>query len=281
MSIQNITIVITTFKSGEKIINCLNSINNSCKVIVIENSSNKEFKENIERKFNNVKCILTGENLGYGRANNVGLKEVNTEYALILNPDATLHETTIENFFITIKKIPDFAILGPLQQEKKNKSKNFNYERKNIVEVKNIKGFAMFLNLSKFKNVGFFDENFFLYFEEIDLCKRIINSNNKIYLSSNIKINHEGGQSHDESINDKMELSRNWHWMWSTFYYHKKHNGFLISFTVVLPKFISSIFKFFLYSFFRNKKKREIYYYRYLGLINGIKGKSSWYRPKV
>ena len=76
MSIQDITIVITSFKSDEKINDCLNSINRECKVLLIENSNDTEFKRRIEKKFTNVECILTGENLGYGAANNIGLKVV-------------------------------------------------------------------------------------------------------------------------------------------------------------------------------------------------------------
>ena len=280
MSIQDITIVITSFRSDQKIINCLNSINNQCKVIVVENSNNSKFKERIEKEFNNIECVLAGENLGYGKANNIGLKKVKTKYALILNPDASLHSSTLENFFHTIKQAPEFAIIGPYLQKKMNNEDKMYESQNKLIEVKNIKGFAMFLNLSKFKEIGFFDENFFLYFEEIDLCKRIISSKNKIYLATDIKINHEGAQSHDETINNKMELSRNWHWMWSTFYYQKKYKGFLVAFFIVLPKLISAIFKIFIYKILRNREKREIYFHRYSGLINAIRGKTSWYRPK-
>jgi len=139
----------------------------------------------------------------------------------------------------------------------------------------------MFLNISEFKQIGFFDENFFFYFEEIDLCKRLLKQHKKIYLEPNIVINHTGGKSHDKSLNKPMELSRNWHWMWSTFYYHKKHNGFIISFLRVLPKLGSAVLKIIFYTLFLNKEKKEIYYHRYSGLINAIMGKSSWYRPKV
>jgi len=138
----------------------------------------------------------------------------------------------------------------------------------------------MFLNMSEFNDVGFFDENFFIYFEEIDLCKRLINKGKKIYLVTEIKINHFGGQSHNQSINDAMELSRNWHWMWSTFNFHKKHKSFIIALLIVFPKLISAIFKIIIYSILLSKKKK-IYYQRLSGLINAILGKKSWYRPKV
>ena len=78
-----------------------------------------------------------------------------------------------------------------------------------------------------------------------------------------------------------MELSRNWHWMWSTFNYHKKYKGFFISFLIVFPKLCSAVFKIILYLLLMNREKKEIYYHRYSGLVNAIMGKSSWYRPKV
>jgi GT2 family glycosyltransferase len=109
----------------------------------------------------------------------------------------------------------------------------------------------------------------------------LISAGKKIYLASTIKIFHEGGQSHDEIVNKEMELSRNWHWMWSTFNYHKKYKGFFISLLIVLPKLTSATFKFLIYSLLLKKEKRNIYFQRFSGLINAIKGKSSWYRPKV
>ena len=280
MSITDITVVITSFKSGKKIKNCLNSIDKQSKVILVENSNDIEIKKNIEKEFNNVECILTGANLGYGKANNIGLKKVTTKYALILNPDATLHSTTLENFLKITKQIPEFAILGPYIQDKtKINEKNY-LKNSSPIPVINVKGFAMFLNLSEFKDIGFFDEDFFFYFEEIDLCKRLINNGKKIYLVPDIKIDHVGGTSHDESIKVEMELSRNWHWMWSTFNYHKKYKGFFVSFLLILPKLGSAFIKVLIYSLVSNKKKK-IYYQRLSGLINAIMGKSSWYRPKV
>ena len=281
MSARDITVIITSFRSGEKIKNCLNSIDKEIKVLLIENSNDSNIKKNIENEFSNVECILTGANFGYGKSNNIGLKKVLTKYALILNPDATLHPTAIENFIKTTKEITEFAIMGPYFQEEKDKE-NKNYLNSLPPEqVANVKGFAMFLNLSEFKDVGFFDESFFFYFEEIDLCRRLVNQGKKIYLVPDIIIHHEGGSSHEESIKKEMELSRNWHWMWSTFNYHKKYKGFFVSFLIVLPKLTSAILKTLIYSIVLNNEKKNIYYQRLSGLINAIKGKSSWYRPKV
>ena len=279
MSIKDITIVITSFKSENKIKECLNSIDKHCKIINVENSNNVDYKSQIENEFKNVKCILTGENLGYGKANNIGLKEVKTKYALILNPDTKLYPETLNSFISLANDIKNFAIIGPGIIEGDDLHKiAIKQEAK---ETNTVKGYAMLMNLSQFEDIGFFDENIFFFLEEIDLCKRLKRKNKIIYYSPNTKVHHEGGKSHDNSYNHEMELSRNWHWMWSTFYYHKKHNGYLIALLIILPKLFTTTFKFFIYSIFKNKEKKEIYKQRYLGLINSILGKTSWYRPKV
>ena len=291
MSIKDITIVITSFKSEEKIRQCVRSIHSDCNVINVENSDDQIYKKNIENEFKNVRCILAGKNIGYGKANNIGLKEVKTKYALILNPDTELFPKTLEKFLEVALKHPDFAIIGPSVADDKKDYEKFTSASKSPVfdhsilldtrVVKTVKGYAMFLNLSQFDDIGFFDENIFFFLEEIDLCMRLFKKNKKIFYSANIPIYHEGGRSHDSSINLEMEFSRNWHWMWSTFYYNKKYKGFLISFLIVLPKLSSAIIKVFIYSLILNKIKKKIYYQRLSGLINAIIGKNSWYRPKV
>ena len=118
MTYRDLTIIITTFKSEQKIRECLSSIDPKINIILIENSSSIEFKKDIESNFSNVSCELTNDNLGYGKANNIGLKKVKTKYALILNPDTVLSSNTLELFFEFIKTNEDFTILGPNQNEK-------------------------------------------------------------------------------------------------------------------------------------------------------------------
>ena len=120
MSIKDITIIITSFKSENKLRTCLSSIDSNCRVLNIENSNNHEHKTKIEKEFKNVQCILSGGNHGYGKGNNIGLKKVKTKYALILNPDTELFPETLNEFFKIVKEIPNFSIIGPgLVQKKK------------------------------------------------------------------------------------------------------------------------------------------------------------------
>ena len=280
MIYDKITIVINTFNSEDKIRHCLNSIDPNVKIIIIENSNNLSFKNQMEKEYPNVSCYLSGKNLGYAKGNNLGLSKVKSEYALILNPDASLEKNTLDRLLSTANNFKDFSIIGPAKQ---NEFSNFDrYENKeDVFQVNTLKGFAMFLNLEQFSEIGYFDENFFIYLEEIDLCKRLKKKNKKIYLDKKVFINHLGGSSHNEKINYEMELSRNWHWMWSTFYYNKKHSGYFYSFLRVSGKLVSSLIKLLFYTLIFNKSKKKIYYQRLSGLFNSILGRDSWYRPKL
>jgi N-acetylglucosaminyl-diphospho-decaprenol L-rhamnosyltransferase len=278
MTKNEITIIVNTFRSEEKLLRCLKSIDKKYKVIIVENSSNYSFKKEIENKFSNVECIITGENLGYAKGNNLGLSKIKTKYALILNPDCVLEKSAIQNFLNTTARIDSFAIIGPAHENvNNNKSTTIN----SIVEVETVKGFAMFLNINEFSEVGFFDSNFFIYLEEIDLCKRLRKINKKIFLDHSIIVNHQGGSSHDEKYNYEMELSRNWHWMWSLFYFNKKYKGFIITLFLLSPYFFSSILKIFINFILFNNTKKKIYKQRLSGLFNSMIGKESWYRPTI
>ena len=275
---MDLTIVIVSFKSEDILHRCIKSIDKKYPIIVVENSIDKKLKLELEQKYQNVNCILPKENLGYGGGNNLGLSKVKTNYTLILNPDVILMENSIENFFITVNKFPNFGIIAPISANERYD--NFNHEKDiNIKEVENVKGFAMFFNMKNLKKSNFFDDNFFLYLEEIDLCKRVRLMDVKIFIDPSIKVEHFGGTSHASKINKPMELSRNWHWMWSSFYFNKKHYGYLFALIKIFPKFFSSLFKFIFYLIIFKKNKSDIYKYRLLGIINSVLLKKSWYRP--
>ena len=276
MDSKELTVVIVTLKSEPKIFDCLKSITNVTEIIVVENSNNDDFKKKLENEYSNLKCILTGENLGYAAANNIGLKSVKTKYALVLNPDTILDENAIQRFLKSAERLKDFWLIGPASDQ----MVELEFKENDLIEVNNLKGFAIFLNLSKFNN-EYFDENFFLYFEEIDLCKKVKNKNGKIYLDRLIKINHDGSQSVNSLNKIELEKNRNWHWMWSTFYYHKKYKGFFLALIIIFPKLLSAFFKTIIYSILFDKNKRDIYFCRLSGIVNSIVGNKSWYRPSI
>jgi N-acetylglucosaminyl-diphospho-decaprenol L-rhamnosyltransferase len=293
ISRQTLSAVIVTFKSDKVIHDCIQSISDQIKIIVVDNSNDKKFKENIEKRYENVECILSSTNLGMGPGNNLGLKHVKTDYAIILNPDVILAKDAIQEIINESSNFDSFAILAPVSDDRKypnykvgNKGLSSVNENKPF-KVKSVDGFAMVLNLIKinqienFKNYNYFDENFFMYLENDDLCKRLKDHNENIYIIPKSKIKHLGAKAVSDEFKYEVELSRNWHWIWSKFYYNKKHFGFFAAFLNGLPNFLSAIFKFLFYLLLHKDKKRNIYLQRVLGFMNAMLGKKSSYRPKI
>ena len=107
--------------------------------------------------------------------------------------------------------------------------------------------------------------------------KRILKTEEAIYQVPVEYTNLQG--SHDEQYNEPIEVNRNWHLMWSKFYFKNKHFGYFYALLSALPYLIRSIFKIIIC--FKNTKEREIYLARASGLYNSIILKDSWYRPKI
>ena len=278
---KNITFIIVTYRSENIIEKCLKKIPKKSKVIIVENSNDLFLKKKIKKKYPRIKFLINKKNYGYGKANNIGILNTKTKYAFILNPDAILQKNTIFELKKTIQfLLDDFSIISP------NLDNNYGYFNKkkkisiahNLLDVDYVKGFAMLLNLKKINDKKVFDENFFLFLEEIDFCKRIKNLGEKIYIATKSRISHVGKNSSNDDI--KIELCRNWHWMWSLFYFNKKHYGTLSAYKITLFKFFSSIIKIFFYWMFFKKKLFLINKFRMLGLINAYLGKSSSLRPE-
>ena len=288
MKTFDLTVIITSFHSGDKIFNCIESIEKSIKIIVIENSNDEKLKEEIHSKYQNVECILSKENLGMGGGNNLGIKNVNKDFALILNPDVALENNSMNEIMVASKEIDNFGIISPISSKDEYPNyilkKDHNFDPDKPFKVKSVDGYAMLLNLKKLKkieNFNFFDENFFLYLENEDLCKRLIEKNEDIYIVPKSKIHHLGGKAVDPKYKNEIEYLRNWHWMWSKFYFNKKHYGYLIALMKVFKNLISAKIRFFYYLITFNSFKRKIYQMRLLGLISSMIGKNSYYRPKI
>ena len=285
---KNLTIIIVTFKSNHVIEKCISSIGKKIKILIVDNANDKDFKKYLEKKYSNVRCILSSKNIGMGAGNNLGIKSVNTDYAFILNPDVFLKEDTIDQIIKASKNIKDFSIIAPISNKLKYPNfklgKNNHFDNKKPFQVKSIDGYAMLFNLKKLKkikNFNFFDENFFLYLENEDLCKILGKKNEKIYIVPKSKINHLGGKAANPKFIKQIELSRNWHWMWSKFYFNKKHYGYFYSILINIKNFISSFLKLLFFLMTLRIYKSKIYQMRIMGLLNSMIGKKSYYRPNL
>jgi GT2 family glycosyltransferase len=280
MNYKDITIGIVTYKSEKVLFKCLKSIKKINKIIIYDNSNDIIVKNKVKSKYPKIKYILSKKNLGYGNANNEIIKKCKTKYLLILNPDTVLNKGCESELLKSInKKNLDFSIIAPISQDK-----NFGFiikdpelTKKGIFETNYVKGFALLIDVKIIKKIGMFDKNIFLYFEEIDLCKRLSENNYKIYVNSKAKIFHKAAKS--SNIGFEFEKCRHWHWMWSSVYYKKKNSEYLEVLINFVPLVFTSVLKMIFYTLIFQKKKILINYMRFSGTLNALVGKNSWYRP--
>ena len=233
LNLNDVTFIIVTYNSEQVINKCLDSLPKESSKIIIENSNNIETKNYLEKKYDNIKVFLS-ENEGMGSSNNKGIDKSNTQFVFIINPDTVFKNNAIKNIFDEAKLIEDFAIISPVNTDPNHpnyQSSNKTFKQ-NIIEAESVDGFAMLINKKKFEDNIFFDENFFLFLENDDLCKRTKKLGNNIYVIKNAFIDHKGFSSSTKLDIDQLEYLRNWHWMWSKFYFNKKHHGFFQAFFI-------------------------------------------------
>ena len=270
---NTVTIAIIAFQSSKIIEKCIKKIGKKYRILIIDNSYNNETNKKIEKKYSNCK-IIANENNGYGASANLASKLVKSKYIFFINPDVFVQKKTISNLILSAKLLKDkFAALIPSEN-------NIFKNPKNISETSIIKSSSFFLNRKKFISIGGFDEKIFLFFEEVDLSLRFKIKNEKIYIIKNSIIKHLGAKSHNKEIDSEVEMCRNWHYMWSLFYFKKKYDGFLIAYTTTFPKFIKYILKMCIF-FFLNKKKYVNLSARVKGLISSYINKKSYLRPQI
>ena len=270
---NTVTVAIIAFHSSKIIEKCIKKIGKKYKILIIDNSYNSETNKKIKKKYPNCK-IIANKNNGYGASANLASKLVRSKYIFFINPDVFVQKKTISNLILSAKLLKDkFAALIPSEN-------NIFKNPKNISETSIIKSSSFFLNRKKFISIGGFDEKIFLFFEEVDLSLRFKIKNEKIYIIKNSIIKHLGAKSHNKEIDSEVEMCRNWHYMWSLFYFKKKYDGFLNAYTTTFPKFIKYILKMCIF-FFLNKKKYVNLSARVKGLISSYINKKSYLRPQI
>ena len=297
INFKDLTVVIVTFRTDKNILfDCIKSIDKEIPIIIIENNNDKNLKNEVEEKFKNTKVILSKSNLGYGGGNNLGCENCETNYVFISNPDTIYANNFFLNLRDYINSEIDFSIIGAsyndnshylpyggFSNKQTEKYKKNEHDNNGLKSVDWVVGCSMLINLKNIKTSYIFDENIFFFYDEIDLCRRIKNFGGKIYNSKKLIVNHLGHKGSIGSENDykiESEKFRNWHLMWSQFYYNKKHDGYFFSLRKIMGKLINSLIKLIFFSMTNNYEKKIIYKYRLLGIINSILGKKSSYRIK-
>ena len=275
---NDVTIIILTHKSKRLVLDYIKNLYQKFKIIIIDNSNDLNLKSIITKSYPDIDIHLIPNN-GYGNQINYGSKLVTTEYFLISNPDLTgIDELSIFNFVKAAKHLNNkFSTLGPRFLNTNPKSHKQSINNGTITEMKFISGACMFFNKNNFDNLNGFDENIFLYFEENDFCLRSFKIN-KNYQINNVLVEHDVGTSVEIKNNqekiDQINF-RTWHFIWSKFYYFKKHYGFFFAFIYFVPIFIRINYRVILYKLKNDKINYDKYKARRSGLYASILNQKS------
>ena len=262
---SKLTIIIPTFYPGPILSKCIDSLPLNSDIIIVDNGEDKELQKMIIVKKNNIRYFKIGD-LGLPKSFNYALKKAYNENILITQPDVTFEKDSIKNLIYASLKYKDAGLLAPIIYE------DF------CVEA--VSATAMFLKKSIITKIGGWDENIYTYLEDLDLCLKLRRNKFQIIKINNSIVNHVGFGSHKNENIFKSEMSRNWHFMWSSLYFKKKYNSNSEYLNFLLKNTFKYFFKTFLNGILIRKKKTVLNFMRLRACINYIFIKKSNYRSR-
>ena len=260
---NNITTITTLYKTPSDKLKNLNQYNSfKLKIFEQEGSliSKKKLQKILNRKFD---YYYSKKNIGLPKSSNFLLKNVKTKYLLFTQADIIIDKKSILNLkkiFNIDKKI---IFVTPKIIKKNYNLKN---KRKKISFVKNIKAACMVCDVDKLKKIGFFDEDYFLYWEDIDLIKKINKSNFKMVLANNIFAKHDSSQSSEQNF--KTNYLRNSNYVYGEFVYDFKNKRLRI--LKILRKLLQNFLLLFINLLSLNFKNSLLRIYILIGILKFI-----------
>ena len=262
----DVSIVIVSFNTREVLRDCLQSIERESEglrveVLVVDNNSSDGSAEMVGEEFPGV-CLIESEiNLGFGPANNVALRVARGRYLVLLNSDAFLCPGALRIAVDHMDKAPEVGLAGarligrdfswqPSARMFPNILTDFfvfaglayRYPKSRLfgrfdrtwanpmlaADVDWVPGAFSIVRAEVLAKVGFFDPNFFLYSEEVDLCRRIKNAGYQVWYWPDIVVIHVGGESSRQMKSLEISSSGSQLILWrmrSTLLYYRKHHG--------------------------------------------------------
>lgn len=222
---MDVSIIIVNYRSWKPLLNCLESLlstdktNITIEVIIVDNFSNDVEFDLLQNKFKDFIFIRNYSNSGFASGCNIGTKEAKGEYFLFLNPDTVISHNTLNTLYTTYKKHSEIGILSCLQVDKKNRffnqknvfpslvhffgvsrflyrktSSHFN-TKEELFYPDWVTGALIFISKDWFDKVNGWNEDYWLYFEDVEICKKIVQKNGRIAVTRETTIIHEHGGS--------------------------------------------------------------------------------------
>ena len=244
---KRISIIIVNYRSEQHLPVCLASVysrlekQSESEVLVVNNDERGKITF-IASQFPQVKIIEAGKNIGYGPASNLGARAATGRILFFLNPDAEIISPDILTLCRELERNPETAILGTRLVGAKGENQWWNagvditpcdtllnnlkiirskkiWQSREKMAVGWVSGASLLIKKDIFEILGGFDENLFLYFEDIDLCRRVKKIGKKIMYFPEFSVKHLGGRSFADKKEQKNEFYQ------SQDYYFQKHFG--------------------------------------------------------
>ena len=249
-SVNEITIIIVLYEEKTNLIfRCLENIKNY-KIIIIDNAGNISLKKQVEEKFKIYKYILNKKNLGFSKAANQGIRQCDTEYILFLGADCLISNKDISILLKSHKKYKNCFITSPTFYDEKSKltynggclpEKNHGMDVLNLegdVCVESVLTTTILFKKKDMLELSLIDENFYIYWLDFDLCRRIIKKKKSIIQIFEARVQHEHGI---QKRNLKWTFILNYHFTHDEFYYFfkiNKHHEKINKLKKKIPKYI-------------------------------------------
>lgn len=312
----DLSIIIVCYKGWERLYMCLDALNKftgntfKTEVIIVDNNSDDEMIFSIEKSYPKFKFIYNKINGGFANGSNLGARNASGEFLLFLNPDTIASEAEVGKLLDVAKLNTDFTIVSCKQVNEKGKESiaygsfpNFlnltGFQRaifmRHQSKIRNpkseisfpdwISGSVVMIRNDTYRQSGGFSEDFWMYFEDVDLCKRAMDKNGIVAFCNNITIEHNHGGSSRINLKTatltKTEVHISRH-----VYISKNKKGFErlgIQIFLVLNNIISGgimailgLVLFFIPKVF----SRTVIYIRLIGYYTGSFFRLSWISPR-
>ena len=265
-----LSVVVVSFNTREILKRCLQRLaeeihGRAIEVVVVDNASRDQSAEMVEQDFPSFQLVRSGSNLGFAAANNLGFLHTTGGYIVLLNPDAFLGRDALDNAVDRMRGMPEVGLAGGRLEDQRGqlqpsgrlfpsllnealvisglaarfpKSRLFGrFDRTwadpdQDAQVDWVPGAFTIIRRDALKASGFFDERFFLYYEEVDLCRRIAQSGYQIWYWPEIRITHLGGECSKTVTTQDFSSAGSQLTLWrmrSALLYYRKHHGALIA----------------------------------------------------
>lgn len=234
--LQSVTVIVVTFNSAHCVERLAVVLRDFPNVVIADNGSEDATADAVSTHLPHAHWLGLGRNLGFGAANNRALSQVNTAFALLLNPDCELGTKEALQLIEVAKQFPDAAVVAP-QLVSTAEVPEVNYRWPHTLWTSSgpaaegtacvgfVCGAAMLWRMSRMPVQNWFDERFFLYYEDDDLCLRLFQQGQSMLIAPHVLATHRSRGSVRGKHPLRHEFVRGYHHAQSKLIFNEKHHG--------------------------------------------------------